>query len=62
MTVVSDAVRSGGHSSADDLLVVDDLHTHFHIPAGAVKAVDGVSFSLPRGTTLGVVGAVIKKI
>jgi peptide/nickel transport system ATP-binding protein len=56
MTVMSDAVRSGGDSSADDLLVVDDLRTHFHVPAGAVKAVDGVSFSLPRGTTLGVVG------
>ena len=56
MTVMSDAMRSGGHSSADDLLVVDNLRTHFHIAAGAVKAVDGVSFSLPRGTTLGVVG------
>jgi peptide/nickel transport system ATP-binding protein len=53
---VTDAIRSGGQSSADDLLVVDNLRTHFHVPAGAVKAVDGVSFSLPRGTTLGVVG------
>ncbi len=39
-----------------DLLVVEDLKTHFTIPAGTVKAVDGVSFTLPRGKTLGVVG------
>ncbi len=56
MTVTSDAMRSGGLTGADDLLVVEDLRAHFHVPAGAVKAVDGVSFSLPRGTTLGVVG------
>lgn len=39
-----------------DLLVVEDLKTHFSTPAGVVKAVDGVSLSLPRGSTLGVVG------
>ena len=39
-----------------DLLVVEDLKTHFTVPAGVVKAVDGVSFSLPRGKTLGIVG------
>src|SRR6056297_3295306 len=38
------------------LLVVDDLRTHFAVAAGAVRAVDGVSFSLSRGRTLGVVG------
>ena len=38
------------------LLVVDDLKTHFELPAGMVKAVDGVSFRLERGKTLGVVG------
>lgn len=39
-----------------ELLVVKDLKTHFELPAGMVKAVDGVSFTLPRGRTLGVVG------
>jgi peptide/nickel transport system ATP-binding protein len=38
------------------LLVVDDFKTHFDTPGGMVKAVDGVTFSLDRGKTLGVVG------
>ena len=38
------------------LLVIDDFRTHFDTPAGLVKAVDGVTFSLDRGKTLGVVG------
>jgi peptide/nickel transport system ATP-binding protein len=38
------------------LLEVDDLATHFVTPRGAVRAVDGVSFTLGRGRTLGLVG------
>ncbi|MEV7005151.1 ABC transporter ATP-binding protein [Streptosporangium sp. NPDC051022] len=38
------------------LLVVDDLRTVIHTPRGDMKAVDGVSFSLRGGETLGVVG------
>lgn len=49
---------------ADDLLVVEGLKKHFPVTRGiifqrqvaAVKAVDGVSFTVKRGETLGVVG------
>ncbi len=37
-------------------LVVEDLRTSFATKRGALKAVDGVSFTLGRGRTLGVVG------
>ena len=38
------------------LLDVRNLKTHFHVMDGTVPAVDGISFSLPRGETLGIVG------
>jgi peptide/nickel transport system ATP-binding protein len=41
---------------SDTVLEVRDLHTHFFLRRGVVKAVDGVSFSLRRGEVLGLVG------
>jgi oligopeptide/dipeptide ABC transporter ATP-binding protein len=43
-------------SSTDALLEVDDLHTQFFTPLGVIRAVDGVSYRLKPGETLGVVG------
>jgi len=40
----------------NNVVEFDDLHTYFFTDAGTVHAVDGVSFDVPKGKTVGVVG------
>lgn len=60
MTVATDRFNDRGEvdgsTSTAPLLRVDDLRTYFNTKRGVVRAVDGVTFSLERGQTLGIVG------
>ena len=49
------AEKPGG-APGTAVLEIDDLRTHFFTQAGVVRAVDGVSYAVRGGQTLGVVG------
>ena len=41
---------------AGNILEIEDLHTYFFTDQGIVKAVNGVSFNIPKNKTVGIVG------
>ncbi len=55
-TGTADALGSGAPPSSDTVLSVRDLNVHFPTADGLVRAVDGVSYEVGRGQTLGIVG------
>ena len=56
MTSASPTPVAGTRGGQGPLLDVRDLRTYFKTDDGIVKAVDGISFSVERGKTIGVVG------
>src|SRR5262252_10986628 len=49
-------MADSGAKRATPVLAVRDLKTYFHQDEGVVRAVDGVSFDVHAGRTLGIVG------
>ncbi len=43
-------------SDEKNILEIEDLHTYFFTDQGVVKAVNGVSFNIPKNATVGIVG------
>jgi peptide/nickel transport system ATP-binding protein len=56
MAVAASDARTPGAPLGAPLLEVEDLQVHFETEDGLVKAVDGISYSVDRGQTLGIVG------
>ena len=56
MTATIDVPQPAGSAPPSAFLDVRDLRVHFPTEDGLVKAVDGITFTVERGSTLGIVG------
>jgi peptide/nickel transport system ATP-binding protein len=56
MSTLEEPAVDAPAAASDPLLVGQNVWTHFRSPRGTVRAVDGISFSLTEGRTLGIVG------
>jgi oligopeptide/dipeptide ABC transporter ATP-binding protein len=54
--LVEQGRAESGSGPAETVLEIENLRTHFFTSAGVVRAVDGVSYGVRSGETLGVVG------
>ena len=54
--LVEQGRAESGSGTAETVLEIENLRTHFFTSAGVVRAVDGVSYGVRSGETLGVVG------
>jgi peptide/nickel transport system ATP-binding protein len=50
------SIPSQANDAADNVIQIEDLQVQFRTQVGTVNALNGVSFSIPRGKVLGVVG------
>ena len=53
---VDESVYLTSMRDPDNVVEFDDLHTYFYTDVGTVKAVNGVTFDIPKGKIVGVVG------
>ena len=53
---VPEAEYSVEMKDSNNVVEFDDLHTYFFTDAGTVRSVDGVTFDVPIGKTVGIVG------